>query len=1447
MATNEVVSDSEWVTDSDYALIYHDDNGMTEDNRSREVGPRIKPSERNPDPALIRGRWSLRERKAIQRMPYSLEKIRHRQLLEGYDVSTFDAVAQQIGLQHYARRMNSGNTQDVNRADKLTVDSSNIEEREFIENGYSSDTDEGTEIPKLHKRNTKRLIYLGDDDVSGSSEYGQGDLEGSHDANFDADDTADDDSSGVNISYRGKAIDLKNGYKGIMPKSAWEKSIKQEQLKVKANKKYPKRKDAATKGVAKRKLTGHNERTSSELELLNDIVHSNEISNDDGSKFSHRIEDGHYLQILNNNVESEYFEDSPDSDILEDDPKYGDFFVHQNDLIVDLDTGVINIDDNLSSTSDSLDSSLIDQKPTEDFGSVIHPRTITKKNNKGRKAEGLIDYMLESGTRRRRQTPVYHKSFNNYKKNGMDYYGKRAKKQYRRKIGHLRKYIRKNRLNDGVLSNKHSVVDASLQNGMSTSNIPHLFQQHISYLPKTCDTNCSSDKGKDITYDIKTTRNFAPTSSSKTFFTTVIEAPGTRFGISKRNRTTGSGSVNGTVIEVEDNDKYAMPAFEALLKSKSYEPVDFCKINLGTRQFMLSRLQIKDTLSNLTELFNLIINSGATDIELLDCSHSLGSVLYYFNQSGVYHIIESFHRRFRAKVVSLIARAKPVHFYQIAVCQIYLLFVSRYNNTSSSLQKNLERKIIDHIISFFHLLELCFTQLTSHDLEPLFEAYNIMSSIITYANLKEEFWNRCLNESFIAQVALIVISIIPIHRPCWSLLRLRDHYDTLITGFQFVDYCIKVCNWHTSHEIIIEFNNIFKRLRFSDFKEEKERAKTSAKVLVSFDSSIPPTTLFNRYLILLKETSVSSSVVERIMPIGDILPGDDFTGFVNRVNLLIILSSKTKLNLERRFGQIISCILDSQYLSSCDLSKTIKIAESIAGGILAFLKVNDSRRLTFKANVLDQFYRSIIEKYSSSRIVWRKLLQRFNSIFPSLLKNRRSMLYALYKPLSTMINSNDFDKETSLVLKLYLEGLDELEPSWIQSHIFALIKTKSVDKIKYIDAYCKIGEFLIQKSMISWWTFCTYNSFESELEYYFLSIVIKSCDKSSYELLKKDLFDKARQIIFENPFNSYVLFCGELLKRENNIILEIFEDNTEDQIYVIFKWLFRAFERLKYTDFILESCTKLQRLFANNQFSDAFMMRVLDHMNARYLDYVKYSLEFITLKKSFHITGIENEISALKERFAMQLARDSGHALLINEIAKVVQSKNESSLEILVSLFLWTKDDVPFQVFAQIFSFIFTKPEWDALTIGDLVVGYYLLKVINKVLKEKCLLVSGSQFLSMCIILVTASGSHNLNAINDPGLSQNFINELSELQYQVLLIAQGFEEQQAVLTTIQCSLKNVPSVYTTPGYELTDNVRRNIKNALSSITQECHENDFHTDAIDESKIDDLTALVDSLK
>lgn len=195
-------------------------------------------------------------------MPYSLERIKHRQFLEGYDITGFDTISNQLVLpestppavQQQKVPVTNRSNRTLEEQNKGTSNSIGFQEDAF--GLQSSDSDEVQ--PRKRHRNSK---------ISNEDKGIQSDdpLDDNEDFASRSSQNPQDDE----VIFRGRVLNVKTGYRGVLPRVAWEKSLQKQQ----SSKTTKRRAELSNhKGVAKRKIHKSVYNEDEEQGLLNDLI-----------------------------------------------------------------------------------------------------------------------------------------------------------------------------------------------------------------------------------------------------------------------------------------------------------------------------------------------------------------------------------------------------------------------------------------------------------------------------------------------------------------------------------------------------------------------------------------------------------------------------------------------------------------------------------------------------------------------------------------------------------------------------------------------------------------------------------------------------------------------------------------------------------------------------------------------------------------------------------------------------------------------------------------------------------------------------------------------------------------------------------------------------------------------------------------------------------------------
>ena len=222
----------------------------------------VEPSDEPEQSYTLSGR-ALRKRTAIQKLPYSLERIKHRQQLQGFDVSNFDSVSNEVDLPALSERTGGEheNTQwthlSSNNAKQVGTDSMpylgggidhDSDFSQYLSDNMTDDADEDEDedSPIVNKRlvhTAHNTAHLSLSDASDPEDNDDNDNNG----------TSSNEEDTQNIIFRGRALNVKTGYKGVLPRSAWMRELEKSNRNTRKPIYRSKKRRMLHKGTAVRK------------------------------------------------------------------------------------------------------------------------------------------------------------------------------------------------------------------------------------------------------------------------------------------------------------------------------------------------------------------------------------------------------------------------------------------------------------------------------------------------------------------------------------------------------------------------------------------------------------------------------------------------------------------------------------------------------------------------------------------------------------------------------------------------------------------------------------------------------------------------------------------------------------------------------------------------------------------------------------------------------------------------------------------------------------------------------------------------------------------------------------------------------------------------------------------------------------------------------------------
>lgn len=1303
----------------------------------------------------------LRKRKAIQKLPYSLERIKHKQLLQGIDISSFDAVSEEVKLPKRLLSVETGDPEPA--ADEADEWQSQIDSSETDEDAMQADTEivgslVDSEAIESHSQDARQS----QSDSSGTDEdvmQADAEIVGSL-INSQAIESHSQDADNNRIVFRGKVVDVERGYRGILPRVAWEKSMKRvSQSAIKRRR--LEREDR--KGLAKRKTLSSGQ-SNQDMELMNDLIVPDgevEMSNaadEYGARSASLIEDIDELQKMSAYYQDKYGDETSSTSSLEAQETWAVDRSHPSSPKEEYkETEIINF----RSFSDVIDIKSDSDSPVDDSIAAEEDNRIT------------IDRMLmkrpASSKLRRpiRSTKPRNKSIRNSKREG----------RTKRHVKIVRKRLRRetpntnNNVNGPVEHTVESSLDANTrlsENVKSKNEVPvkkKTKESIFGILPKpNSDLNRSVNK-----------------------FTTVVEGLSRYYAFAPTNRSgIGSESINNKrpFGQPSKDNACLSTAVDALLLGNEVEIPDVVKINIADRQFTLSKLRGSHIDRDITGIFDHIIHQGVTDKELVDVSESLTTFLLHLNNKGAYEPVSKFHKEFRSKVNSLRQNVKTIHFYQIAVCQLMLLEIAKYSSVSGSFKSEIESAILDHIVSFFKLLAISQEHLSNSDQQYLIKAYDILAIVMCILDAKEVLWQRLENENFPTGIAFILVDIFATKEAHWGILKFDSDYEAVTQTLAFIHYCVSEHRWQMTTSVILPIERILRRRRFEDFDEEKE-ASVSNGVVYSKGQVPTSETVFNRYLLLLRSVKLTKVFIEKIMPMGEISVNDSVSVLINRLNLLIYLAEHSNLNAEKRLADLVRPLVRGDYLASREDKILQRIFQSLLNGLLSLLEISCHKRLPFKANIFLPIFDAVIAKKDTTKTIFIRFLERLKQAAESFDKSTSTFLKTIYPCFPVLCEQRDCSKERQIMLHIYLQNLETLGPTWVHANLFQAVQKVVQVSNTWVGHYCTIGKFLIDHNVMTWWSFFVYNNIKSDLtgRLEFDQKVAQLCDPQSFELMKRSLFETATASFFENESVLFVNYIRTLIDRETGTKSITDFRSIVDSTFRILRPFVSVLSKLSYNDLIFNLIAQVRELYQKNAIQKNYATRIIKFFNSDFVDDIKNCHDFLALKRELGISNEETDKSSFRDVLKLCVDPISQACFIESGLIHATVTSDEVSnyLGKLKSLFVFPVLANPFRFFVSLIEAHLIGEKEDKFLHIKIGIAAYYLRLINEVLIARFRQVTADEFLEQCRLFKLICQRLPLQSLSKIPGNRAYAYESVRFQIIILQIAQGFSEYDVLL------------------------------------------------------------------
>lgn len=118
----------------------------------------------------------------------------------------------------------------------------------------------------------------------------------------------------------------------------------------------------------------------------------------------------------------------------------------------------------------------------------------------------------------------------------------------------------------------------------------------------------------------------------------------------------------------------------------------------------------------------------------------------------------------------------------------------------------------------------------------------------------------------------------------------------------------------------------------------------------------------------------------------EILTTDTTSILINRVNLIIILSWFSNLNIEKRLSELLKPVLNDSYLHDRDSGTTRIVARSVLESFLALIRTTAKKngKISLKLNIFHLFFKEYVSKHDYLVSMWISFINRTAKISANL-------------------------------------------------------------------------------------------------------------------------------------------------------------------------------------------------------------------------------------------------------------------------------------------------------------------------------------------------------------------------------------------------------------------------------------------------------------------------------
>ncbi|CAR23409.1 Mms22p [Lachancea thermotolerans CBS 6340] len=1307
---------------------------------------------------------SLRKRTAIQKKPYSLDRIKHRHLLRGFGISNEDELPSSL-QDHRDLQYNDEASQGgyFMNDDKSETECQNVESFEVISSEHQRFNSNSNGVVTSEAQSRLKEERIPENSA----------VKTATPANH-------------SIIYRGRQVNVNSGFRGILPKVAWTKALNDSRQ---SKRQLPKQERRSGKGVAKRKKQKVNQRQDDSL--FGDLfIADDNFSAEDN--LPHNIVDlsdspEEKPELISKYLDSRYSEAYAFDDLSEPDVEGPDNF------------GGLDGPSTISADSKRSKRSKRPRQPSTsklDKSGDILQRESTYSVSSGDSSSAeewddhTIDTMLRARTRKTGGSTKAAKS-------------QRVKRPYEIVANRRITYRRSGTM---TANPQHNESHYSIENGKPGAFPKYRRPPHqkliefpgkakISRRPEELDwyreqhaissTYPSWQKNsasKSTLSSGNQNLNSLVSRAGKLFFETAIEQESDRFTLvpsSKKKSSTINLEAAHSPKNPDNKPNSDVQVFDAIIFDSLIHPPDTIHFTLSEKAFKISRFDTNFE-NSLSEVFNHLIEVGAIDTEVTIMNSSLVAVLYHLNKPGLWELVNEFHNKFRSKVNLLRSRAKAIHFYQISVCQVMLLEIAGYSSVSRLLASEVTKKIIDHTVSFFRLLSKCYNLVANSNLME--QCYILLAKVVEKTLLKSELWDKLRNTLFPPKVALILVKYFPTRETFWEIVELGHTFESVVDWFKFVHFSVGACGWEISHRLILVIYNFFKTRKFQDFEEEEDRW-SEYPIFSQNELKQSRRTAFNSFLGLLASVRLPMKIIERITPLGQIISLQSPGLLANRINLLLVLADQAPTSFEIKLEDLCYPYLHE---NSADPVSPVML-DLILKGFISILQINSKKNLPLRARFISLIWQSVLKRHEA-RIekAWLNFLRSLCSIFYKLKKSESVILKALHPILMSTLPNKKNQRDGVGLIKLFEDNLQKLEPAWVARNLHQILASSAGDSERIFSFYFNITEYLASRKVITWWSVLKYNNFNHSDDYklLFYTRAIEKCDDSTFLQIRHVLFQTVTDLLLQRSDVPFIKFIRSISKRDRLFKINPELPFTASHLEIITKVL-TGFKRSNDRIVLKVVICKLKELLLGHPEKKPLISEVTKFLNKEYVDLVKNDPDFLFLKNQFNISDEETQKSIFREALSMRKDDIERSLHIEREILRIgSRGQNlehflgmlESSMGtgLYVNDFLFLSQLLEANAFSE--GLERTSTQWFVLS--------NLILMINNILKQNFCQVSSEDFFGLYhlhywICRAFSLKEFELDAISDKSV---FLREACVLQTRTLLMSSGFLEHNSLLS-----------------------------------------------------------------